>query len=210
MDCRKNNDAKIRQTGIFRGKVRLIVLFLFAFFSLTTGCDSGQNEFGERVYWDQDGIEGGKQVLKEPDQTGEVNSECNIYIHVCGAVENPGIVCLPENSRVYDALEAAGGFTPEADRDAVNLAASIKDGQKIFFPRMSENSMQQEGNELININTADEEMLCKLPGIGSSKAKAIIQYRTKKGGFSCIEELLEISGIKQGLYEQICDLVEVQ
>ena len=115
----------------------------------------------------------------QPQDTGKAPDIC---VYVCGAVETPGIVFLPEGSRAADALEAAGGFASHAAVDAVNLAAKISDGEKLYFPDCEEYRAQAEKQAsasagLVNINTADAAQLCTLPGIGESRAADIIAYR---------------------------------
>lgn len=148
-----------------------------------------------------------------------------IYIHVCGAVKNPSVVELPEGSRARDALEAAGGFRADASQDYVNLAAEVVDGQQLFFPTIEEvatmkqlglsqdawnSSTDNQATGKVNINTADEATLCTLPGIGTSKALAIIDYRQVNGPFSSVEDIMNVSGIKTSAYEKIQDKITVQ
>lgn len=150
-----------------------------------------------------------------------------IYIHVCGAVKNPSVVELLEGSRARDALEAAGGFGDDASQDYVNLAAEVVDGQQLYFPTLEEvATMEQMGmiqgahdsnsnsanlaTSKVNINTADENTLCTLPGIGTAKAQAIIHYRQENGSFSSVKDIMNVSGIKASAYEKIQDKITVQ
>ena len=149
-------------------------------------------------------------------------TEAEICVYVCGAVVYPGVVRLKEGSRAADALEAAGGFGEDAATDYVNLAARVSDGEKLYFPRMEEcqnrplqwenaESAGEDGdNRLININTADTEALCTLPGIGESRAADIIRYRENMGPFENCEEIMQVSGIKTSLYNKIRDLITVK
>lgn len=159
-------------------------------------------------------VKGGVGAPAGAVETGEEKGEEHpeeIYVHVCGAVVDPGLKCLEKGSRAWQALEAAGGFTQEADISAVNLAKEVQDGEQLYFPAKEEaGDRQAEGGEgRINLNTADEEKLCSLPGIGSTRAKAILKYRKEQGGFREIGELMEVPGIKEAIYDQICDLVYV-
>lgn len=136
-----------------------------------------------------------------------------ILVYVCGAVEEPGVVELEKYARVVDAIALAGGFTEEADETYINLAAKLQDGEKVYVPTMTEVSRweAEKGSEkLIDINTADIEALCKLPGIGESKATEIITYRDKKGSFQKKEDLMNVPGIKESLYEKIEDKIIVK
>jgi len=165
-----------------------------------------------------------------------------IRVYVCGAVANPGVVEVPEGSRVEDVLLAAGGFRGEAAREAVNLAGWVEDGQMIYFPAEEEleslesgtgygtgaesglglrsgygmfsgqgaSSGQVQKDSLVNINTADAAELCTLPGVGESRARDIIAYREKNGGFACCEDIMKVSGIKTNLYEKIREKITVR
>lgn len=148
-----------------------------------------------------------------------------IYVHVCGAVNAPGVYELKENARVYEALEAAGGMTSEASADWINQAETVTDGEKIYVPTReeTENSLSsasdQDGmsvsgennsaNGKININTAGKEELMTLTGIGEAKAQSILQYRQEHGSFRSIEELKQIEGIKDGVFNKIKEDITV-
>lgn len=160
-------------------------------------------------------MDGTDQSTEMPVESGtetDMDSEERfVYVHVCGAVKEPGLKRLPEGSRVWDALESAGGFTDEADSSAVNLAAVAEDGQQLYFPVVGEEiASQEEPDGRINLNTADEQQLCTLPGIGSSRAQAILKYRKDNGKFAAPEELMQVPGIKEAIYEQICDKITVK
>lgn len=135
-----------------------------------------------------------------------------IYVYVCGAVNCPGVVELPEGSRAEAALKAAGGFREDAGTDYVNLAARVGDGEKLYFPTVEEKtefSEESGENALININTADEETLCTLPGIGISKARDILRYREENGPFESCEDIMNVPGIKTNVYGKIKDGIRV-
>lgn len=150
--------------------------------------------------------------------SGETASEARdtmIRVYVCGAVANPGVVEIPQGSRVEDALEAAGGFGAEAGREAVNLADWVSDGQKLYFPKEGEaveepQAQADSASGLVNINTADVAALCTLPGIGESRARDIISYREANGGLGACEDIMKVSGIKTAAYEKIKDKITVK
>lgn len=150
---------------------------------------------------------GGSPVLE--------GQEALILVYVCGAVVNPGVVAVPEGSRAEDALLAAGGFSEEAERAAVNLADWVEDGQMLYFPTKEE-ALERAGREaaadfgLVNINTADAALLCTLPGVGESRAADIIAYREKNGNFVSCEDIMKVPGIKTSVYEKICDKITVK
>ena len=141
--------------------------------------------------------------------------ETTIRVYVCGAVTNPGVVEIPQGSRVEDALKAAGGFAADAGREAVNLADWVSDGQKVYFPREGEAAEEsaaqsQAASGLVNINTADAAQLCTLPGIGESRARDIISCREANGSFESCEDIMKVPGIKTAAYEKIRDKITVK
>ncbi len=143
-----------------------------------------------------------------------VGREKELTVHVAGAVEHPGVVLLREGDRVMDAIEAAGGPLPDADLDSLNLALAVQDGQKILVPvaGQTEGAAGGSGGEAekkINLNTAKKEELEKLPGIGPTLAERILAYRERKGGFSSVEELKQVSGIGEKKFEELRDLVGI-
>lgn len=135
-----------------------------------------------------------------------------ICVYVCGAVMEPGVVCVPQGSRVEDALSAAGGFREDAGRESVNLADWVEDGQMLVFPTREEAAAAAEdcGSGLVNINAADAALLCTLPGIGESRAADIIAYREKNGGFERCEDIMKVPGIKSSVYEKIKEKISVK
>ncbi|WP_051015681.1 helix-hairpin-helix domain-containing protein [Desulfitobacterium dichloroeliminans] len=151
--------------------------------------------------------------------TGE-NRE--IIVYVSGAVEKPGLVHLPVNARLDDALKQVNPL-PEANIDQINPAEKLKDGQKVIVPyRPAPQTVAQQpgivpntqypvqaASNLININTADGGELDKLPGIGPALAERIIQYRMEHGLFLQPEDLKNVSGIGDKTYEKMADMVSV-
>jgi competence protein ComEA len=148
-----------------------------------------------------------------------------VVVHVAGAVAQPGVVELPEDSRVIDAVEAAGGGLPEADLDRLNLAARLIDGQRVLVQKVGDPTPPAEpgaappgGTEagtdaaapgLINVNTATQAELETLPGIGPVLAEAIITERERRGGFRSVNELREVRGIGDARFADIETLVTV-
>ena len=136
-----------------------------------------------------------------------------ICVYVCGEVHAPGVYELPESARVVDAVEAAGGMTEEASDTWLNLAELLSDGQKIEVPSGSRRKSLEEEKEaetgLVNLNTASAEELMTLTGVGEAKARAILDYREEHGGFQKPEDLMEIPGIKEGVFQKIKDQITV-
>ena len=152
-------------------------------------------------------------VTEQPAEEPVPESAAEILVHVCGAVKKPGVVRLPEDSRAADALAAAGGFRGDAAQDAVNLAARLTDGEKLYFPTEEEAAMLASENDtigLVNINTADKEALCSLPGIGEAKAEDILRYREENGSFGSCEDIMLVPGIKTSVYNKIKEKITVK
>lgn len=151
--------------------------------------------------------DGEKVPIKQED-------EQKIVIHVAGAVNNPGVYTLKENCRVFEAVEAAGGFSEDARVEAINLASRLYDGQKVYVPREGDEYSPalfygDDSPAKINLNTADQNELEKLPGIGPAKARAIIQDRQRNGPFKSIEDITRVSGIGDKTLENLRDLITI-
>lgn len=166
-------------------------------------------------------------------QNEKHNVNNKIVIHITGAVKKEGIYELDENSRIADCIEKAGGLTEEAYIDEINLAYILQDGMKIYIPKknenkndindntnkyvsnesniteMSKNTNQTSKTSKVNINTATQSELQSLPGIGTSTALKIINYRKEKGKFKNIEEIKNVNGIGDSKYANIKNLIKV-
>ncbi|MFT4106265.1 MAG: helix-hairpin-helix domain-containing protein [Lacrimispora sp.] len=137
------------------------------------------------------------------------------YVHICGEVAAPGVYELEEGSRVFQAVEMAGGFTEKAAPEYLNMAEKIYDGMKITvvsqeeagFSAVSGAAFRQKSK--INLNTATKEELMTLRGVGEAKAADIIGYRESHGGFQKIEDIMKISGIKEAAFQKIKDDITV-
>lgn len=170
---------------------------------------------------------GGKAAEKSGEDSGQAagnsggngSGEGNVYVYVCGAVNAPGVYELKEGARVFEAIQLAGGLTEAAAADAVNQARIVTDGEQIRVPTVEEAQNQGAGvagevtegteNNKININTAGKEELMTLTGIGEAKAESIMDYREKNGSFTSIEELMQIEGIKEGVFNKIKDDITI-
>lgn len=144
----------------------------------------------------------------------EEDAEALLIVYVCGQVRNPGVFSLAAGSRINDALNLAGGFEDEADIAAVNLAAPIVDGMKIYIPKVGEvfieaGAGQNAEGAKVDINKADVTQLCTLPGIGESRAKDIVAYRDRNGRFQKPEDLMKVSGIKESTYQKLEEYIVV-
>lgn len=228
----------MRNLEQFRKKIRMAALCQVAILTMVTGCgiedkaltiplgeyqetalEAGAGMQGTDAQGTGAGVpENRSTENRSTDIPGTGNQEAEqrlICVHVCGQVTNPGVYSLPEGSRAGDALEAAGGFAAEAAEDYVNLAAKVADGEKLYFPHKEEaQTLQQEQEDalsgIVNINLADEELLCTLPGIGEARAKDIINYRQTYGAFEKPEDIMKVNGIKSSAYEKLKDKIRVE
>lgn len=192
-----------------------------------TGSDSGKHTS------DAD-IDNGSEAVSDKEM-----QQAMIYVDVCGAVANPGVFQLAAGSRVFQAIEAAGGYLPEAALTCVNRAGVLTDGQQLYI--LTQEEMEWQGldpaemagasdgqmngsagtgqntgmtaqvqqDNRININTADEAQLTTLTGIGATRAQAIIAYREENGPFAAIEDIMNVQGIKEGTFAKIKDEIVV-
>ena len=150
----------------------------------------------------------------------ETPASGTLCIDICGAVTNPGVYCLPDGSRVTDAVEAADGLKPEADLKRLNRAKYLADGEKIIVYAVGEDASPVEtdmtlsgGGSVpgsgININTAGMTELQTLTGIGEAKARAIVEDRQKNGAFKDPEDIMRVSGIGEGVFGRIREKITV-
>lgn len=156
-------------------------------------------------------------TMAAPGRTNATEEpRASIGVDVVGAVQQPGLYYLERSARVEDAIAAAGGLAPDADREAVNLAARVLDEQQIRVPRIGE-AMETGGSapppaaaQPLNLNTADLAALDALPGIGPVMAQRIVEYRTAHGPFRSVEQLQDVSGIGEATLEGLRELVIVK
>lgn len=155
------------------------------------------------------------------DKTQDKQEDTTITVYVSGEVNSPGLVELPSDSRIADAIKACGDFTPLADKTKINLAQKITDGMQIQVDSKtlvnnssesinnanSNNSNDNSSSNLININTATKEELDTLPGIGPATAQKIIDYRQEHGNFSSIEDIKNVKGIGEAKFSKMQDKI---
>lgn len=220
--------------------IALVCAGLFCFFTAFVLLHSFQGKFaqdsGDGLPEMEDTIDVGAPKSAAAPENGLVSpvtpgsaAESKWVIYVTGFVKKPGVYEIAAGSRVYQALEAAGGFAPDADQEGVNLAAPLQDGVHIRFPGKNEKNERAEppsavkpaGQELpaqntqkpsamININTCSAAELTSLPGIGPKTAELILAYRKANGSFARIEDLLLIKGIGPKKYDAIRNLITVE
>lgn len=181
------------------------------------GCKSRAGLYVEQGTTVDDGETAENAEDDTADSAGTEEEADMIYVQVSGAVAAPGVYKLPGGSRIFEAVELAGGVTEEADVSTLNQALVLSDGQMIYVYAVGEERTGQETGEAagepkdgrIDLNTATAEELMTLPGIGQSKAESIISWREENGAFESVEDILNITGIKEGVFSKIKDHIKV-
>ena len=178
---------------------------------------------------------GNGEVAEESDKEKETQGGGKIFIDIAGEVKNPGVYEVTSDSRIFEAIEKAGGLTEKADTTNVNQAETVKDGQKISIPKKGATAQSSGGSggessqttsapasnvqtsagtdpasgTKININSADSSQLQTINGIGPSTAEKIIRYRTSKGAFKSIDDLKKVNGIGDKKLEKLRPYVTI-
>lgn len=203
--------------------VIIIAITVGIYFYRTTK-DNSEIEITEDNLTTNTAVENNNEIVEEENNT--------IVVHITGEINYPGVVVLKEGARVVDAIEAGGGETDKADLGSLNLAYMLSDGEKIYVPNKEETSQESQEREYItsakdnseqsengakstgtnfkiNINTAKQEELTQITGIGESTAKKIIEYRTQNGKFKSIEDIKNIPGIGDSKFNAMKEEITV-
>lgn len=203
-------------------KISIIILIILICGVIVYAILSNNSNYEEQDILEQNFIENKiENNIKEEKR--------KIVVHITGQVKNPGLVYLDEESRIADAINAAGGSTKDAALDKVNLAYVLEDGQKIYIPNKNEkisdiqyiitnsgeNVLKDTGKESnikggikkVNINKANQEELETLPGVGPALAIRIIEYRSSNGKFEKIEDVQNVKGIGDSKFTNIKEYI---
>lgn len=207
-------------------KKKMCYLGMTLFFIFSAGCKEKERIPLEEIPVEesvQDTEDKNSEKINSTDRSDKQEQETEnsvLFVYVCGAVNRPEVYELEAGSRVYTAIQAAGGMTEEADQNYLNQAESLKDGQQVYVPSKGEAEtdadswkgervMREKDNGKVNLNTAGKEELMTLTGIGEAKAESIIRYREENGEFQTPEDLMKIEGIKTGVFDKIKEQITV-
>lgn len=208
-------------------KKTMIILILSVFITvLAAACGEQEMELRdvtaeEAILTEEAAEEDNAARVVVSAESAETESCGVVYVYVCGEVTTPGVYELSTGARIYEAVALAGGLTENADASVINQAEPVTDGMMIRIPEMGSETasaaqalsegqiMAADGSVLVDLNTADAAALMTLPGIGESKAAAIIAWRQENGRFTAIEDLMNVSGIGDSTYERLAPLITV-
>lgn len=208
----RSSDAPDAETLGTRRKmgVGAVIVLILAAFAITIGIGMFR------------GATGAETVTPgpSPSRSTVVPAQTGVYVHVAGAVHRAGLYRLDAGGRVADAVARAGGFADDADRDGVNLARTVTDGEQIVVPVRGSAPVDAGsgsaggggaggGSTLIDLNTATREQLDTLPRVGPAMADRIIAWRQENGRFTSVDDLLSVPGIGDKMLAAIRDLVRV-
>lgn len=153
------------------------------------------------------------QTVPLAETSDDVAVDGELYVHVLGQVERPGLYMLDLDARVVDALAAAGGTLDDADLQSVNLARPLSDGEQLIVPVVGASveggATTPQGDGLIDLNNADQAALETLPRIGPALAQRIIEWRDANGRFQSVDDLLAVPGIGEKMLAGLAELVRV-
>ena len=231
------NKFNFKDNKVIIGIISIIIIIFVCVYFYTRS--NMENEYNELENYNILQNETNNNIVDDTEDDLDIEKGSKIIVHVTGAVKNAGIVKIDEGSRIVDAIEAAGGFADDADVSQINLAYQIEDGQKIYIPSISdeksdgsekilqkeyvtdepgddviieneEANIKSRESEKININTAEQDELEEIPGVGESTALKIIEYRKINGKFKTIEDIKNVNGIGDSKFENMKEKICVK
>lgn len=197
----------LKAIGIITLLIGVVIFLIYSY--VNKGSDELIKNNSEDIY------EETQEVIETEQNTKQ------IVVEIKGEIKNPNVYWVNEDSIVDELISKAGGLTDNADISSVNRAEKLKDHELVIIPdknsaqkdnsnvKILGNGKDNSSSKLININTADENELDSLPGIGPSRAKDIIRYREENGGFQNIEDIKKIKGIGESSFEKLKDKITV-
>lgn len=184
---------------------RIISIIIICFLFISCNNNDELNEYSSELGV-MDNIES-SDVNKSVD-----NDDQSIIVHIAGEVLRSGVYEMSIGDRIIDVVNNAGGFTVDADKDAVNLAEKIRDGMKIYIPKIGEKinteTNTDSSGDIIDINNASKDQLMKLPSVGDKTSDSIIKYREEKP-FKDFKDLLNVPGIGKKRLESFKGLISI-
>lgn len=199
-------------------KRQLLITFCLFAICFGTGCGQKEEAFQEVTLQETEQSLNETEKNKETEEIHDAPKTTSVCVYVCGAVNNTGVYELKKDARIYEAIECAGGLREDAALSAVNQAEYVSDGQQIYIPTQEEynaggfsemvvSSSADSSDGKVHLNTATKDELKTLSGIGESRAESILAYRESHGAFQSVEELMNVEGIKEGIYQKIKDQI---
>ena len=213
--------------------IALVIALIIGFIIYMVINNQNDNEINFEELVTNQNNEENEQAGKDSENNTQEETKKEIVVHITGEVKKEGVIYLKKGARIVDAIKEAGGETKEADLSQVNLAYELQDGQKIYIPNKNEKVSQyiistngetidsngaNTGNEStstskegakVNINTATQNELDGLPGIGPALAQRIIDLREENGNFKSIEDIQNVKGIGDSKFDEIKDKIVV-
>lgn len=196
-------------SGALRARTRLgigaVILLVLVAFAVTIGIGMLRGATGAEVI----------EPTAAGTTAGALPAGAGVYVHVAGAVREAGLYRLDAGDRVADAIARAGGFAEDAQRDGVNLARPVADGEQIVVPVAGAEAAAPTASTggatsaLLDLNTATREQLDELPRVGPAMADRILEWRQTNGRFTSVDDLLSVPGIGDKMLEGLRDLVRV-
>lgn len=184
---------------------KIISIIIICFLFISCNNNGELNEYSSELGV-MDNIES-SDVNKSVD-----NDDKSIIVHIAGEVLRSGVYEMSIGDRIIDVVNNAGGFTVDADKDAVNLAEKIRDGMKIYIPKIGEKinteTNTDSSGDIIDINNASKDQLMKLPSVGDKTSDSIIKYREEKP-FKDFKDLLNVPGIGKKRLESFKGLISI-
>ncbi|KLV27341.1 DNA binding and uptake late competence protein [Niallia circulans] len=194
----------------------IVLLLLYRFYPIFISSNEEEQIPQENLFAE-------RNIEEKPEEASEEDPPVTVMlVDVKGAVKNPGVYEANDGERVNDMIEKAGGILKDGEKNAVNFAMKVTDEMIIYVPYIGEEGEAANGNAVgnetavpsnegtVNINKASETELLELPGVGPSKAAAIVEYREQNGGFSTKEDLKNISGIGEKTYEKLESFISIK
>jgi competence protein ComEA len=210
-----------RRLRVGAGAATVLLIGSFVIAALVSGTAGGgpvSLPSGASSSWSSPTPPASSSAVSSAAPSAAPGSQDELYVHVSGAVQRPGLIRVAPGARVVDAIEAAGGFAEVADPAGVNLARRVQDGEQLHVPIVGETPLDNGGapsdaggvgGGLVDLNRASAEQLETLPRIGPALAQRIIEWREANGRFTAVTDLRNVSGVGDKIFDALKDRVTV-